>query len=34
LLLVRFLSPPMHLVDALRPSGDGRGVRGFGSSGR
>jgi dUTP pyrophosphatase len=34
LLLVRFLSAPMRVVDALPPSGDHRGARGFGSSGR
>jgi dUTP pyrophosphatase len=34
LLLVPFLSPEAYVVEALPPSGDGRGENGFGSSGR
>jgi dUTP pyrophosphatase len=34
LLLVPFVTPEASVVDALPPSGDDRGVNGFGSSGR
>jgi dUTP diphosphatase len=34
LLLVPFMAPETCVVDELPPSGDGRGVNGFGSSGR
>jgi dUTP pyrophosphatase len=34
LLLVPFETPPLRWVETLRPSGDLRGIRGFGSSGR
>ena len=34
LLLVPFVTPEACVVDALPPSGDNRGVNGFGSSGR
>ena len=34
LLLVPFVAPETSVVDALPPSGDGRGENGFGSSGR
>jgi dUTP pyrophosphatase len=34
LLLVPFVAPEAHVVETLPPSSDGRGVNGFGSSGR